>query len=41
MDVTGEYGCRDFYTFTDIKDYDSSDNLAASNAVISSDGADF
>ena len=41
VDVTGEYGCRDFYTFTDIKDYDSSDNLAASNTVISSDGGDF
>jgi len=39
--VTGEYGCRDFYVFKDLQDYNSEDNVVASDAVISSDGADY
>lgn len=41
VNVTGEYGCKDFYILKDIKDYNADDNLVASNAVISDDGADF
>lgn len=40
-DVTGMYGCRDFYTFRDIVEYNPEDNIVASNAVISNDGSDF
>jgi hypothetical protein len=39
--VTGEYGCRDFYTFADLRDYNSDDNITASDAVISQDGPDY
>jgi len=41
VSVTGEYGCRDFYVFKDLQDYNSEDNVVASDAVISSDGADY
>lgn len=41
LNVTGEYGCRDFYTLKDLKDYNAEDNLVASDSVISDDGADF
>jgi hypothetical protein len=41
LNVTGEYGCRDFYTLKDLKDYNADDNLVASDSVISDDGADF
>jgi hypothetical protein len=41
INVTGEYGCRDFYTFKDLKDYNPEDNLVASDKTISDDGADF
>ena len=41
INVTGEYGCKDFFILKDMKEYDASDNIAASNAVISEDGADY
>jgi hypothetical protein len=41
INVTGEYGCRDFYTFKDLKEYNAEDNLVASDKTISDDGADF
>jgi len=41
LNVTGEYGCRDFYTLKDLKEYNSEDNFAASDAAISTDGADY
>lgn len=41
LSVTGEYGCKDFYILKDIKEYNSDDNLVASDAVISSDGGDY
>lgn len=34
LKVTGEYGCKDFYTLKPIKDYDPSDNVAASNDTL-------
>ena len=41
LNVTGEYGCKDFYTFKDIKDYNPDDNLVASDKVIAEDDSDF
>jgi hypothetical protein len=41
LNVTGEYGCKDFYIFKDLKEYNSDDNLVASDAVISDDDASY
>jgi hypothetical protein len=41
VNVTGEYGCRDFYTFKDLRDYNAEDNVVASDSVISSEGSDY
>jgi len=41
VDITGEYGCKDYYILKDIQDYNSDDNLVASDKAISEDGADF
>jgi hypothetical protein len=37
LNVTGEYGCKGFYIFKDIRDYNSNENLVASDAVLSDD----
>ena len=41
LNVTGEYGCKDYYTFKDLQDYDANSNLVESDKVISTDGADY
>jgi hypothetical protein len=41
VNITGEYGCKDFFILKDAKEYNADDNLVASDAVISDDGADF
>jgi hypothetical protein len=41
LNVTGEYGCKDFYTFKELSVYDPEVNLVESDKVISEDGADF
>ena len=41
LNVTGEYGCKDFYILKPLKEYNPEDNLVASDKVISDDGADF
>lgn len=41
LNVTGEYGCRDFYVLKDLRDYNSGDNLVASDKVLSEDDGDF
>jgi len=41
LNVTGEYGCKDYYTFSDLKEYNPDDNLVASDKVISEDGDDY
>ena len=41
LNVTGEYGCKDYYTFKDLRDYNSDDNLVASDKVIADDDSDF
>lgn len=41
LTMSGEYGCKEYYTFKVIQDYNPDDNLVASDKVISTDGADF
>lgn len=41
VNVTGEYGCKEFYILKDLKDYNADDNLVASDKAMSSDGDDF
>ena len=41
VNVIGEYGCKDYYTFKEIQDYNPDDNLVASDAYISEDGDDY
>jgi len=41
VNVIGEYGCKDYYTFKDIQDYNPDDNLVASDKFISEDGDDY
>jgi hypothetical protein len=39
--ITGEYGCKDFYLLKDLKEYNTDDNLVASDKVISEEGDDY
>ena len=41
LNITGEYGCKDFYTFQELKDYNADDNLVSSDKVIADDDSDF
>jgi hypothetical protein len=41
VNVVGEYGCKDYYTFKELHDYDPSNNVAASDKVYSTDDADY
>jgi hypothetical protein len=41
LNVIGEYGCKDYYIFKDIKDYDPNDNLVASDKAMTTDGDDY
>lgn len=41
VQVTGEYGCRDFYALKDLFEYNADDNVVASDAVITTDGDDY
>ena len=41
LNVTGEYGCKDFFTFKELKEYSSEDNLVSSDKVISEDAGDY
>jgi len=41
LKVTGEYGCKDFYSLKDIRDYDASENPVATNAPLTEGGADY
>lgn len=41
LNVTGEYGCKDFYIFKDLKEYNADDNLVASDAIISDDDSSY
>lgn len=39
--VTGEYGCKDFYILKDLKEYNSDDNITASDSHIEEDSSDY
>jgi len=41
IQVTGEYGCKDYYILKELEEYNSEDNLLASDKYISDDGSDF
>lgn len=41
LKITGEYGCKDFYSLKDIKDYDPAENPVATNAPLTEGGADY
>lgn len=41
LDVTGEYGCKDFYVFKELKEYDPSANLPATDKVIVEDDGSY
>ncbi len=39
--MIGEYGCKDFFSFKDIRDYDPNENPVATNAPLTEGGADY
>ena len=41
LQLTGEYGCKDFFLLKDLQDYNPDMNLVASNEPLSSDGDDY
>jgi hypothetical protein len=41
IDLKGEYGCKDYYTLDDMRDYNPDDNLVESNKVILEDDGDY
>jgi hypothetical protein len=41
VNVTGEYGCKDYFVFKDLAEYEPNGNLVSSDSVISEDDADF
>ncbi len=41
LTVTGEYGCKDFFTFKELAEYDSSENLVASSEAIDDSSSDY
>ena len=41
VNVTGEYGCKDYNTLRDLQDYNPDDNLVASDKALSDDGSDY
>lgn len=41
VNVTGEYGCKDYYVLRELQDYNPGDNLVASDKVLTSDGDDY
>lgn len=40
-DLVGEYGCKEFFILKDLKEYNSDDNLVASDKVIAEDDGDY
>lgn len=41
LNVSGEYGCKDYYILRELQEYNPDDNLVASDAPISTDGDDY
>lgn len=41
LSVAGEYGCKDYFIFSDLQEYNADDNLVASDDYLSDDGGDY
>ena len=41
LSVSGEYGCRDFYSLKELHDYDPSENITSGNDPIASDDSSY
>lgn len=41
VNVIGEYGCKDYYILKDLQEYNTDDNLVASDSFISEEGDDY
>ena len=41
LNVTGEYGCKDFFILKELKDYNPEDNMVSTNEPMSTDGDDY
>ena len=41
LKIAGEYGCKDYYLFKELQDYDPEMNIVASDRVIADDDADY
>jgi hypothetical protein len=41
VNVTGEYGCKDYYILRDLQEYNPDDNLVATDKALSDDGSDY
>jgi len=41
LKVIGEYGCKDYYKFKDLKEYDPADNPVATDAPLTDGGSDY
>lgn len=41
LNVSGEYGCKDYYILKDVREYNPDDNLVASDKVISDENGDY
>jgi len=39
--VNSEYGCKDFYKFKDLKEYDASENVVSTNTPLTDDSASY
>jgi len=41
LSVAWEYGCKDYFIFSDLQEYNADDNLVASDDYLSDDGGDY
>lgn len=41
LNVTGDYGCKDFYVLEDLKEYDPSENIVATDEPMTEHGSDY
>lgn len=41
LNISGEYGCKDYYILRDIEEYNPENNVAASDKVMTEDGDDY
>lgn len=41
VSIVGEYGCKDYYNFSELQEYNADDNLVASDDYLSDNGGDY